>query len=430
MKPRSPRTRIPSPIGIALSAACCLSLAQAAAPGARLDSAGLPVLSLDSVLAKVVAQNPELRMWELRAQGRAEAARGAGAWMAPEIGIGGADLPYGSSSGMAPGDPALMISARQMIPGPGKRDARRRHLESLAEKDRAEGRWMRAAMLADAKAQYARLAVSGRKRAVIREAEEVMRLMLEVAEIRFKLRRADMATVFEARARLQELGNMATMEEAVGRQALSALGALMAEPAQPPFAADTAMRPAPPPDRPDTSRLGQRGDLAALDGEIKSMELELESMRRQGRPDFGIQFDHMEMGSMGRRYSAMAMMTFPFAPWSSGMARSDVAAMRKGIGSMQADRQSRRLMAGRMAEEMRLMLASEIGQSGRLEREVVPVYRMSLDAATASYQEGNGDLFRVLDTWDRWVMARMRFLGHLEKALVLEAEYERETGTL
>jgi outer membrane protein TolC len=95
---------------------------------------------------------------------------------------------------------------------------------------------------------------------------------------------------------------------------------------------------------------------------------------------------------------------------------------------MRADRQGRRLMAHRMAEEMRLMLASETEQAARLEGKIVPAYRMSLDAATAAYQEGAGDLFRVLDTWDRWVMARLQFLGHLERALVLEAEYERETG--
>ena len=162
-------------------------------------------------------------MWELRAQSRIEAAKGANAWMAPELGVGGSELPYGSASDMTPGDPALMLSARQMIPGPGKRGARRRYLESLAEGDRAEGRWMRARLLADAKSQYFRMATTTRKLAVLREAESVMAFMLEVAEVRFKLRRDDMATVFEARARLQELKTMGTGEEAIRRQAASAL---------------------------------------------------------------------------------------------------------------------------------------------------------------------------------------------------------------
>ncbi len=367
-------------------------------------------------------------MWELRAQSRIEAAKGANAWMAPELGVGGSELPYGSASDMTPGDPALMLSARQMIPGPGKRGARRRYLESLAEGDRAEGRWMRARLLADAKSQYFRMATTTRKLAVLREAESVMAFMLEVAEVRFKLRRADMATVFEARARLQELKTMGTGEEAMRRQAASALAYLMAAPEQAAFAVDTAVSLQGYSQEAETPDIDRRGDIARVDREIKSMELNLESMRRQGRPDFGIQFDHMEMLDMGRRFSAMAMMTLPLAPWSGSMVRADVASMQKEILSMRSDREARRLMAQRMAAEMRLMLLSESAQYTRFQEEVTPAYRKSLDAAMAAYQEGVGDLFRVLDTWDRWVMARMEALEHQEKALILEAEYERESG--
>ena len=388
------------------------------------------VLSLDTILARVEARNPELKMWEFRAQGRVVAAAGAKAWMPPELAVGGSELPYGGASDMTPGDPAMMLSARQMIPGPGKRAAQQRYLASLAEKERAEGKWMRAQMLADAKAQYFRLAESARKQAILREAESVMAFMLEVAEVRFKLRRADMATVFEARARLKELKSMQAMEETMGRQAQSALTQLMASPDSGRFAADTTVRLRGYAEAPGDIDLEKRGDIARIDKELKSMELNLEVMRRQGRPDFGIQFDHMEMFEMGRRYSAMAMMTLPFAPWSSPMVRSDVKAMRRDIESMRSEREARRLMGRRMASEMLLMLQNESAQFTLFNEGIAPTYRKSLDAAMAAYQEGAGDLFRVLDTWDRWVMARMQALEHLEKALVLEAEYERESGKL
>jgi outer membrane protein TolC len=136
----------------------------------------------------------------------------------------------------------------------------------------------------------------------------------------------------------------------------------------------------------------------------------------------------MEMFDMGRRYSVMAMATIPLAPWASGMVRSDVLAMEKEIGSMREERKARRLMAMRMARETLIMLESEREQHRRYREGVVPAYRKGLDAAMASYQEGSGDLFRVLDIWDRWVMARMAMLEHSGKALVLEAEYERESG--
>lgn len=411
-----------------LALAGMLAAAAAVADPVPIDSgAGVPVLSLDTVLARV-ERHPELRKWGLRAEARAAAARGAGAWMAPELGVGGAELPYpGMAGGMAPGDPSLMLSARQMIPGPGKTGSRRSYRLSLAGADRAEGRFALARLAADARTQYARLAIAGRRLAVVREAEAVMALMLEVAEIRFRRRQADLSAVLEARARKEELSAMGAAEAAMGRQAESALARLMGMPGHPPFRADTALR-LRPPEGAAAPGADRRGDLERMDAEIRSMELGLASMRREGRPDFGLQFDHMDMLGMGRRFSVMAMMTLPSAPWSSGMARAEAAAMEKDIAAMRADREAMSLMAGRMAEEMRLMLASEAEQHARYDGEIAPARRKSLDAALASYQEGAGDLFRVLDAWDRWLMSRMRALDHLEKALVLEAEYDREAG--
>lgn len=151
-------------------------------------------------------------------------------------------------------------------------------------------------------------------------------------------------------------------------------------------------------------------------------------MRRANRPDFGIEFGHMEMFDMGRRFSVMAMMTLPAAPWSRGMASAEVASMRREIAAMRAEREGKVLMARRMAAEALLMLDSERDQYARFQGEVAPAYRQGLDAATAAFTEGTGDLFRVLETWDRWLMARMQALDHWEKALALEAEYDRESG--
>lgn len=403
------------------------------------------VLSLDTVLQRVWTRNPELRMWEEKAQARSAQAEGARAWMAPELGVGGTELPYGKGmkestggdpgmgepSEETPGDPALMISFRQMIPGPGKRGARTRYLASLAGQERAGGAWMKARLTADAKGQYSRMATAARRLSTVGEAEAVMTYMLKVAEARFRNRQADLATVQEARARLQELGTMRIMDASMERQASSALALLMADTSTSGFSVDTTLGLRGYADQPvDSVQVDDRSDLAQVDQAIRSMELNLEWMRRQGRPDFGIQFDHMEMFDMGRRYSIMGMVSLPLAPWSSGMIRSDLKAMTRDIQAMRSEKEARRLMGLRMAREMQWMLRAETGQYRLYSEEVIPTYRAALDAAMSAYQEGSGDLYRVLDIWDRWVMARMKALEHFGRALVLEAEYERETGRL
>ena len=392
-----------------------------------------PVLSMDTVLNRVLARNPELKMWEQKAQSKSALAEGAKAWMAPELGIGGSELPYGmgESANMVPGDPTLMLSFRQMIPGWGKLGSRKRYLASQSLQEKAGGAWMKATLLADAKTQYYRMATADHRLAVLGEAESVMAYMLKVAEARFKHRQADLATVQEAKARLEELGAMRTMERSTKNQSASALRLLMADSSLGDFAVDTTLDLQGYADQsPDSLRVDTRSDLAQVDETIRSMELNLEWMRRQGRPDFGIQFDHMEMLDMGRRFSVMAMVTLPRAPWSYGMVQSEVQSMKSDVQAMRSEKGTRKLMALRMAREMHEMLKAEVELSRQYTGKVVPTYRLSLDASMAAYQEGSGDLFRVLDTWDRWVMARMTALDHLGRALVLEAEYERETGKL
>ncbi|MEO7779874.1 MAG: TolC family protein [Fibrobacteria bacterium] len=400
-----------------------------------------PLLTLDSVLARVTSRNPELKMWEAKVQSREALAKGAKALMPPEIGVGGLDLPYGMAMEKAdtmggavespPGEQALMISVQQMFPGWGKREARSRWLGSLAGQDKAGGRWMKVQLLADAKRQYYLAATADRKLSVLSEAEAVMDYMLKVAETRFKFRRADLATVQEAKARLKELATMRIMEISTRRQALSALQLLMADTSQSGFSVDTSLGLNGYASRTlESTRVQGRYDLDQTDESIKAMELNREWMARQNRPDFGLRFEHMEMFDMGeRRYSVMGMMTLPFMPWSSGMARSETVGMAKDIESMREESKAKRLMALKMARETLIMLQAEVEQSDRFKLEVVPAYRNALDASMAAYQEGSGDLFRVLDIWDRWIMGRMTALEHFGKALALEADYERDSGT-
>lgn len=421
-------------------AAGALAIGVLQATGFAADNPNVPqadgirqpiVLSMDTVLNRVIARNPELRMWEQKALSKAALAEGASAWMAPELGVGGADLPYGMGemATMAPGDPALMLSFRQMIPGWGKRGSRSRYLASLGRGEKAGGEWIKATLVADAKTRYFRMATAEHRLAVLGEAESVMAYMLKVAESRFKHRQADLATVQESKARLEELGTMRIMEQSTKIQSASALKLLMADSSLGEFTVDTTLSLRGYADRsPDSVQVETRSDLAQVDETIRSMELNLEWMRRQGRPDFGVQFDHMEMLDMGRRFSVMAMVSLPSAPWSNGMVRSEVKSMKLDVQAMRSEKSARNLMALSMAREMHLMLKAEVEQSKRYTEKVIPAYRMSLDASMAAYQEGSGDLFRVLDTWDRWVMARMAALDHLGRALVLEAEYERETG--
>jgi cobalt-zinc-cadmium efflux system outer membrane protein len=389
------------------------------------------VISLDSVLRKIDANNPMLQEYDNKVKALNEYSAGAKSWMAPMIGAGTFMTPYGKQMLMDERDKgSWMFSVEQDIPNPAKLNANKNYLQSRAGVER-EGRSMQYnALRAEAKTYYYQWLVSEEKLKVLKENERIMDLMLKLARIRYPYNQGSLGNVYKAEGRLNEVQNMMLMTRSEIEDKTFRLKALMNLSPTDSIMVDTAsvvdfnaeqiIN--------DTTALSdQRSDIRQINQTIEVMRLNQQLQRAQAKPDFKIRFDHMQpIGNMPTMFTAMAMVSIPIAPWSSKMYKSEVKGMQYDIEAMKRGREAilietRGMLAG-MASQLKRMKQ----QLENYDKKIIPALRKNYQTVMLAYEENREQLPIVIDGWEALNMAQMEYLNKMEEYYKMIVSYEKE----
>src|SRR5688572_22404152 len=104
-----------------------------------LVQAQLPVLTLDTILARIDRNNISLQGYALKAESYKYSAEASTAWMAPMVGIGTFMTPYPGQKIMEDRDKGnIMVQIEQDIPNRSKLNARKRFIASKADAELAD----------------------------------------------------------------------------------------------------------------------------------------------------------------------------------------------------------------------------------------------------------------------------------------------------
>lgn len=391
---------------------------------------GQEVLSLDKVLQEIRTNNPLLKSFDSQVASQDAKIEGAGSWMAPMVGAGTFMTPYPGSKVEDESDKgAWMFSAEQDIPHPAKVKAKEKYLAAQSSITRAAQGVQANLLNARAKQLYYELIVANKKIAFQKENQTIMGTMKKLAEIRYPYNQGSLSQVFKAEGRLYESENMILMTESELRSKKIALNALMYRPINSDFRVDTTLEISFKPVAVlDTSYLGaSRSDIRQMEYSIRAMELNINQMRQEAKPDFRIRFDHManRAAMMPSQYTIMGMISIPIAPWSSKMYKSEVR-------SMNFEREAMRLQKDAMLSEMLGMtksmeteLVNMQVQLKNYETKILPALNKNLKVSMLTYQENKGDVNTVIDGWEAVNMAQMNYLEQLQKFYQMIVEYEK-----
>lgn len=389
-----------------------------------------PVLPLDTILQRINNNNLSLQTYELRAESYKYSADAATAWMPPMVGVGTFMTPYPGQMKMEPSDAGqLMLRIEQDIPNRSRLNAQRRYLESQGDVERAGRAVALNDLRAQAKRQYYSWLVSEQRIKVLLRNNEVMETMKKIEEVRYPYNQSQLSSVFQANARLEENRNMIRMQEGEIARARAYLNGLMNRQGNEVFRIDTTDQPVFTPSFFDTTTLaGVRGDVLRMNESIRSMRLNIESMSKQRRPEFRIQYDHMYPldAMMPNQYSIMGMISVPIAPWSSKMYKSGIKSMEFGVRAMEKERSA-------MLQETQGMLygmQSEINAMQRriqsMEQKVIPSLRDAFEANLINYRENKMQLNVVITTWDALNMMQLDLLNEKLRLYQMIVDYEKE----
>jgi cobalt-zinc-cadmium efflux system outer membrane protein len=391
----------------------------------------VPVLPLDSILQRIDRNNVLLQSYGLKAEGYKYAADAATAWMAPMVGVGTFMTPYPGQMIMDNKDKgSLMLQIEQDIPNPAKLNAKKKYIASQGNIELAN----RDITINDFKAQAKRLyfnwLIARERIGVLLENEKIMVTMKKIEEVRYPYNQSQLSGVYKATAKIADNRNMILMQEGTIAKARSWLNSLMNAPGNQSFEIDTTYQPVfTRANSYDTAALAVvRKDVLKMNESIRSMQLNVESMKKEKKPDFKIRFDHMSPLSSGmpKAYSAMGMISIPIAPWSSKMYKSGIKAMEYDVQAMEKERTAMLQETQGMLYGMQYEIQSMENRITAMEEKIIPALRQTLDANFLNYQENKLALTNVIDSWEALTMMQSNVLDEKLKLYEMIVDYEKQ----
>jgi outer membrane protein TolC len=386
-------------------------------------------VSLDSILSVVKERNPMLKSYRSRADAMNAYANGAKSWMAPEVGGGVWMLPYKKVED--PRDKGqIMLSVQQKFTNPAKLRANQGYLESKAAIEQASETYVFNELRAQAKTTYYQWMVLEKKKIVLKESEEIIGLVLKLAQLRYPYNQSKLSNVYKAEGRLQEVRNMILMNNNQLTQKNILLNQLMNVPSDVRFSIDTVNRPR---QRilavADTVTFAEnRSDIRRIDKSIQAMKLNQILERYQSKPDFNLSFNHMiaRGGGMPNQFMLLGMVSLPIAPWSSKMYKSNIQGMGKEIEAMKRERAA-------ILNELQGMTSSMVTEINTLDKQIenyetriTPALRKNYETLMHSYEENKEELPIVIDAWETLNMTQLQYLDTVQKYYEMMVNYEKQ----
>ncbi len=390
-----------------------------------------PRLSLDSVLQRIDKNNLLLQSYALKAESFKHSAKAATAWMAPMVGVGTFMTPYPGQMIMDESDKgSLMLQLEQDIPNPVKTNANKRYIESKGKVENETRGVTLNLYKTQAKRLYFSWLVAQQKITVLEQNEKIMQTMKKIEEIRYPFNQSKLGSVYKTTAKLEENRNMIRMQEGEIARSRAWLNSLMNEKGNAEFKLDTSYQPvfilaA----SLDTGVLAKaRNDIRKMDYSIQSMELNIEAMKKQSRPDFKLRFDHMSPLAkvMPKAFSIMGMVSIPIAPWSSKMYKSEVKGMEYEVQAMAKEKAAMLQETQGMLYGMQFEIQSMQKRIEAMEHKIIPTLQKTLDVNFLSYRENKMELPVVIDAWEALTMMQTNILDEKLKLYLMIADYEKE----
>ncbi|MBI1767148.1 MAG: TolC family protein [Bacteroidetes bacterium] len=386
-------------------------------------------VSLDSILTVVKERNPMLKSYSSRADAMNEYAKGAKSWMAPEVGGGFWMLPYRKVED--PRDKGqIMLSVQQKFTSPAKLRANQGYLESKAAIEQASEKYVFNELRAQAKTAYYQWLVLEKKKTVLKENEEIIGLVLKIAQLRYPYNQSKLGNIYKAEGRLQEVRNMMLMNDNQIVQKNILLNELMNVPSDLRFSIDTTrISNKFLPEATDTIDFAERrSDIRRIDKSIQSMKLNQVLESYQSKPDFNLSFNHMFARGTGmpNQFMLLGMISIPIAPWSSKMYKSNIQGMGKEIEAMKSERTAILNELQGMTNSMVTEITTLSRQIENYEKRIVPALRKNYETLMLAYEENKEELPIVIDAWETLNMTQMQYLETVQKYYEMVVSYEKQ----
>ncbi|SHF94170.1 Outer membrane protein TolC [Flavobacterium micromati] len=389
-------------------------------------------LSLDTVLAKIKTNNPQLKMYDADIQSMDAAAKGAKSWMPPQVGTGFFMTPYNpklwQADAMGPGMGSYMLGVTQMIPNASKLKADFDYMNAMSSVEAENKNYTINQLNAVAKTNYYQWIVIDKKIKISNNNLLLLDYMIKSMEIRYQYNMDKLSTYYKAKSQYSKSQSMIVMLENDISQKRIMLNTLMARDKNTAFEIDAIYKIIDfDPMGSDTTSLSEnRSDLRAIEKTIAVNQLKIKAERTKFLPEFGVRYEHMfAFGQQPQQFTLMGMINIPM-PWSTRMNTANIDSFQIKNESLNWQKQMILNEATGMISGMNTELVNVKKQYEIAEKSIIPALRRNYDTAILAWQNNTGDLFVVLDAWEALNMAQIEALDKLQTILNIQVEIDKQ----
>jgi outer membrane protein, heavy metal efflux system len=390
------------------------------------------VLTLQEVIA-ALDKNPSLLSFDERINSNNAYAKGARSLEAPKVSAGLWMFPYSmpknNMDGMAPENQgALMIGVEQMIMNPSKRKAEQIYMKGMSSVESAMKSFDRQIMIEEVKKMYYDWIILKKELTVLKESESLMSLMIKSGEIGYTYNQNQLSRIYKAKSELYNIQNMIIMTENEIREMNIGLNTMMNINKSIVFDVDTnyaienyELLPI------DTSLISaNRSDIKNINESIKLFGLKRELELSKRKPDFGIQYAHMNsFGNMPNQFNLMGMVTIPIVPWAAKGYKANLEGLKYETKSLNYRKEAIVNEATGNIEKLKSDMTNKKRQVRMYEQNLIPALEKNFNTSLIAFEHMKEDMFMTIDAWMALKMARIEYLNLLGDLLKLQASYER-----
>jgi cobalt-zinc-cadmium efflux system outer membrane protein len=284
-------------------------------------------------------------------------------------------------------------------------------------------------MIEEAKKTYYEWLVLEKQLKVLEESERLITLMIKSGEISYTYNQSMLGRVYKAKSELYNLQNSQIVTQNEIKQKNIELNTLMNINKGEVYTIDTAFmilnyeKVAI-----DTSTIiKNRSDIRNIDESIKLYSLKRNMELSKRKPDFGIQYWHMNMfGNQPNQFTLMGMVTIPIVPWVAKGYNANIQGIKFEMASLNRKKEAVLNKAIGKLEKTRSQIASKKKQVDMYEKNIIPALQKNYNASLIAFEHMKEDLFMTIDAWQTLKMAKIEYLNLLGELLNMQVEYERQ----
>jgi outer membrane protein, heavy metal efflux system len=391
------------------------------------------ILTLQEVIA-ALDKNPVLLSFDEKINSNNAYAQGARNLDPPKISTGLWMFPYSMPKNSMAGVPsenqgAFMLGIEQMIMNPGKRKAEQRYMEGMSSVEQTMKAFDRQNMAEEAKKMYYEWIILKKKMTVLKESENLLGLMIKSAEIGYTYNQNSLSRIYKAKSELYSIQTMLIMTENMIQQINISLNTMMNIDKETVFDVDTNyvitnydILPI------DTGSISaHRSDVKNIQESIRLSGLKRELELSKRKPDFGIQYAHMNnFGIMPNQFNLMGMITIPIAPWAAKGYKANLEGIKYETRALELRKEAIINEATGNLKKIKSEIANKKRQIKMYEENLIPVLEKNFSASLIAFEHMKEDMFMTIDAWMALKMAKIEYLDLIGELLKLQASYERQ----